>query len=230
MKVAVVTPYYKETKRVLKRCITSVAKQTYDDVIHVLVSDGYPQDWVSDCTLHHLVMPNTGDCGDTPRLVGSAYASALGCDAIVLLDADCWMDEGHIAKLIEAQQVTGAGIVTCPRNIFSKFNNEYFGVDKESDGVRFNDTNCYFIIRPVFRTLANWAFKPMNKGLIGDRFFWEACLRAGVPIARTTFTAVNYPSDFVCHFEMFGKEVPGKAKMIEWDGEKFVHVLWKDKK
>ena len=230
MKVAVVTPYYKESKRIIRRCIDSVAKQTHDDVIHVLVADGYPQDWINDTTLHHIAMPNTGDAGDTPRLVGSAYASAQGCDAIVFLDADCWMDEGHIAKLIEAQAITSAGIITCPRKIWDKFTDEYFGVDQESDGVRFNDTNCYMVMRPVFRTISNWAFKPMNKGLVGDRFFWEACLRAGTRIARTTHTMVNYPSDFVCHFEMFGKPVPGDAKVIEFDGEKFVHVRWKDKK
>ena len=230
MKVAVVTPYYQEDRKTILRNIKSVASQTHDDVIHVLVSDGYPQDWINDVNMHHLAMPNTGDCGDTPRLVGAAYASAQGCDAVVFLDADCWLDDHHVEKMVEAQAITRAGIVTCPRKIWDKFTDEYFGVDLESDGVRFNDTNCYMVMRPVFRVMANWGFKPMDKGLIGDRFFWEACLRAGTPIARTTHTMVNYHSDFVCHFEMFGKPVPGNAKVIEFDGEKFVHVRWKDKK
>lgn len=225
MKVAVVTPYYKEAAEVLDRCISSVKSQTYPDVFHVLVSDGHP----SIITEHTILTPNTGDVGDTPRLMGSAYASALGADAIIFLDADCSINPEHVEKMVEAQKLTGAGIVTCPRHIWSKFTNEYFGVDVESDGVRFNDTNCYLVMRPVFRTLANWSFKPMNKGLIGDRFFWEACLRAGTPIARTTHTMTNYFSDFVCHFQMFGKPVPPTAKVIEFDGEKFVHVLWKDK-
>lgn len=230
MKVAVITPYYKEPKKVILRNIKSVLEQTYDDVMHVLVSDGYPQDWINDWNMHHLVMPNTGDCGDTPRLVGSAYACAHGADAIIFVDADCWLDREHVQMMVDAQKITGAGVVTCPRKIWCKFTDEYFGVDEESDGVRFNDTNCYLVMRPVFRVIANWSFKPMNKGLIGDRFFWEACLRAGTPIARTTYTMVNYSSDFVCHYEMFGKPTPGDAKIIEWDGEKFVHVLWKDKK
>jgi len=229
MKVAVVTPYYKEPYKVVKRCFTSVENQTYKDVFHVLVADGFPSNEVMRDCEHHIQMPNTGDTGDTPRLVGSAYASALGADAILFLDADCWMDMYHVEKMVEAQKVTGAGVVTCARKIWSKFSGEYMGVDTESDGVSFNDTNCYLVMRPVFRTIANWGFKPLSKGLVGDRFFWEACLRAGTPIARTTHTLVNYASDFVCHFEMFNKPVPDMAKVIEYDGEKFVIVRQKDR-
>lgn len=230
MKVAVITPYYREKRHTIFRNIRSVASQDYDDVIHILVADGYPQDWINDCCLHHIAMPNTGDSGDTPRLVGSAYASALGADAIIFLDADCWMEHDHISMLVQAQRQTSAGIVTCPRRIFDKFTDEYFGIDQESDGVRFNDTNCYLVMRPLFRTIANWGFKPLSKGLIGDRFFWEACLRAGTPIARTTYTAVNYPSDFVCHYQMFGKPIPDNAKVIEHTEDGFKLILWKDKK
>ena len=229
MKVAVVTPYYKEEERIIRRCVDSVAKQNYPHVMHVLVSDGFEQEWVSRECVHHIRMPNTADTGDTPRLVGSAYASALGADAIIFVDADCWINPEHVEKMVEAQRLTGAGIVTCPRHIWDKFTDEYMGVDTESDGRVFNDTNCYLVMRPVYRVIANWSFKPMSKGLIGDRFFWEACLRAGTPIARTPHTMTNYSSDFVCHYKMFDKPVPPEAKVIEFDGEQFRIIKWKDK-
>jgi glycosyltransferase involved in cell wall biosynthesis len=225
MKVAVVTPYYKEPTEVLDRCINSVKAQTHPDVFHVLVSDGHP----SVVTEHTILSPNTGDMGDTPRLIGSAYASAIGADAIIFLDADCWLDPDHVEKLIEAQKVSGALILTNPRKIWCKFTDEYFGVDTESDGIDFNDTNCYFIMRPMFKVISGWGFKTVNKGLIGDRFFWEACIRSGASIGRTTQTMTNYPSDFVCHYEMFCRPIPPDAKIIKYNGETFVHVRWKDK-
>ena len=226
MKVAVVTPYYKEPVEVLDRCINSVKAQTHPDVFHVLVSDGYPSVVTEDTVL----TPPCSDSGDTPRLMGAGYAAAKGADAILLLDADCWIDPDHIKLMVEAQQLLNAGIVTCPRKVYDKFTLEYFGVDTESDGINFCDTNCSLVMAKHFNTFASWGFKPLGKGLIGDRFFWEACLRSGAVIARTTETMSNYPSDFVCHYEMFGRPTPDDAKVIEWDGEKFVHIRWKDKK
>ena len=41
MRVAYITPYYKEEPDVLERCIKSVEAQTIK-VDHFLVSDGYP--------------------------------------------------------------------------------------------------------------------------------------------------------------------------------------------
>jgi len=44
MRVAVVTPYYKEPEAWLARCLTSVREQTYP-VTHLVVADGHPQPW-----------------------------------------------------------------------------------------------------------------------------------------------------------------------------------------
>jgi hypothetical protein len=42
----VVTPYFKEDRAMLKRCMDSVRRQTAK-VDHMLVADGFPQDWIS---------------------------------------------------------------------------------------------------------------------------------------------------------------------------------------
>ena len=214
MKVAVVTPYYKESKRVLNRCITSVAKQTHDDVVHILVSDGYPQDWVNDCTLHHIVLPNVGNFGDTPRAMGAAYAAGIEADAIIFLDADCWMPHYHVENLITVVQA-GAGIVTCPRTIW--LDGEEVGVCLESNGYQFNDTNCYLITKPYFSVCSAWAFKNQKDCIIGDRVFWNAVQRSGASILRAKST-IHYDSDYAHHYQMFGKTPPPQSKVL-FDGK-----------
>ena len=135
-----------------------------------------------------------------------------------------------VEKMVEAQQKSQALILTNPRKIWCKLTNEHFGTDTESDGVSFNDTNCYMITRPAFKAISSWGFKPVGKGLVGDRFFWESCIRLGLPVARCTQAQTNYSSDFACHYEMFYKPVPDMAKLIQFDGEKFVHTYHKDRK
>lgn len=225
MKVAVVTPYYKEPIEVLDRCINSVKAQTHPDVFHVLVSDGYP----TVITEHTILSPSNSDSGDTPRLMGAGYAASQGADAILLLDADCWIDPEHIQIMIEALKAFDAGIVTCPRKVYDKFTSEYMGVDIESDGVDFNDTNCILVTSKFFNVFSSWGFKPVGQGFIGDRYFWNACIRSGARIARTTLTMSNYPSDFAHHFTMFGKPIPDEAKVIKFDGKAYVHVRQKEK-
>lgn len=210
MKVAVITPYYREGKRTLMRCIRSVLEQTHDDVFHVLVSDGYPQDWVNDFSLHHIVLPNVGNFGDTPRAIGAAYVAGLEADAIVLLDADCWIDPNHIEKMIEVAQ-KGSGIVTCPRNVWIE--GQKVGLCLESNGIHFNDTNCYLITKPYFGLFAAWAFKNQKDCIVGDRVFWNEVKRSNASILRSD-SAINYESDYAHHYKMFDMAPPPESKVL----------------
>jgi len=210
MKVAVVTPYYKESKKTLWRCIRSVAEQTYEEVIHVLVADGYPQDWINDTTLHHIALPNVGNYGDTPRGIGAAYAAGLGVDAVLFLDADCWIPHTHVENLVSVA-LSGAGIVTCPRNVW--LDGEEVGICAESNGISFNDTNCYLITKPYFPVISAWMFKNQKDCIVGDRVFWNAVQRSGAVILRA-WSAVNYDSDYAHHYQMFGKTPPPHSKVL----------------
>ena len=211
MKVAVVTPYYKESRKTLWRCIASVANQTYDDVVHIMVADGYPQDWINDTTIHHIALPNVGNFGDTPRAIGAAYAAGLDVDAIIFLDADCWLPPDHVYQLVGVAINSCVGIVTCQRNIW--LDGEEMGICSESNGLGFNDTNCYLITKPYFSVCSAWAFKNQKDAIVGDRVFWNAVQRCGANIVRAV-SAVNYQSDYAHHYQMFGKEIPKTAKIL----------------
>src|SRR6201987_2885430 len=81
----VVTPYFKEDKAMLKRCMSSVRRQAVG-VDHMLVADGFPQDWISDEPVRHLILDRPhADYGDVARGVGALTAVAEKYDGIGLL-------------------------------------------------------------------------------------------------------------------------------------------------
>jgi glycosyltransferase involved in cell wall biosynthesis len=213
MKVAVITPYYSEGRYLLKRCIDSVAKQTYTNITHILVSDGFPSDYVlnhpdvKSGKIWHFKIPNCGDYGDTPRAIGSAVASANGFDAICFLDADCWYEADHIEQAL-SKVTDQTPIVTTARKL-RDLQGEFIADDLESDGISFCDTNCYLIARPAFQFIGVWTFKERKYGIIGDRIFW-----ANLPkqhIARSEKPTLNYMTKFAVHYLGYGKIPPPEA-------------------
>ena len=87
MRIAIITPYYKEPTEVLRRCHDSVKAQTYP-ATHFMLADGHPNPEVDNWDVVHIKLPAHGDSCDTPRAIGALSASAQGFDAISLLDAD----------------------------------------------------------------------------------------------------------------------------------------------
>lgn len=231
MKVAVVTPYYKETDEVLMRCMESVAHQTHKDVIHVMVADGNPNPLVADCTPHHVITPPCTDVGATPRMMGCAYASAAGANAMILLDADCWLHPEHIETLLKVHaQVPEACIITYPRKVYTKDGRQFMGVCQGSNGVGFNDTNCYFITRPAFSLMSHWGFQLKEWALFSDHPVWAAVSLSGLPMVRTNSVLVNYPSDYMDHYKDFGFPIPDWAIKITVRDGKSVKVTYKELK
>lgn len=213
MRVAVITPYYKEDLNTLARCHKSVVAQTYKDVTHFMVADGFPRDYVDTWECEHIKLPNCADTGDTPRVVGYAVASARGFDAICFLDADCWLEPQHITEMVDIMKSSNCAVVTCPRNLYH-LDGTFMAVDKESDGRAFNDTNCYLIHRNAYMLIHAWIQKPVGEGLIGDRYFWFEVCKSGVPMARAIKPTVNYTTSFAFHYELNGLPIPDHAKVI----------------
>jgi len=220
MKVAVITPYYKEDLQTLFRCHSSVAKQTYKDVTHFMVADGFPVNQVNAWNCEHIAIPNCGDMGDTPRVVAYAVAAARGFDAVCFLDADCWLEPDHLSTMVGVMKESNRAVVTCPRNLYH-LDGTFMAVDTESDGKEFNDTNCYLIHRNAFMLVLAWITKPNGEGLIGDRYFWAEVVRSGVPIARSLKPTVNYTTTFAFHYNQHGLPVPDHAKVIANLGDGF---------
>ena len=50
---AVVTPYYREPRAIIERCIASVRAQT-TGCDHFLVADGFPQGWIDEGQIRHI--------------------------------------------------------------------------------------------------------------------------------------------------------------------------------
>jgi glycosyltransferase involved in cell wall biosynthesis len=212
MRVAVISAYYKEPGHVLRRCHQSVLAQS-GNVTHFMVADGFPSSDVDSWTnVVHIKIPNHADYGDTPRGVGAACAAANGFDAICFLDADNWYEPNHIETMRLIVEKTGAQVVTAARNIFSA-DGRMLGICTESNGIDFNDTNCYFL-GPAFPVCAAWLFKDARESISGDRVFWTAVQSSGYTRFHSTAPTVNYVSTLAFHYEMFGETPPGDSKMI----------------
>src|SRR5690349_5897356 len=99
MRVAVVTPYYKEPLAVLRRCVDSVKAQQIA-CAHIMVADGHPRPEIEDWGVEqHVKLPlSHADDGDTPRLIGTGMAHAQGFDAVCWLDADNWFEAEHVSS------------------------------------------------------------------------------------------------------------------------------------
>jgi glycosyltransferase involved in cell wall biosynthesis len=106
---AFVTPYHKEGRACLERCVASVKRQTVR-ADHILVADGFPQDWLDHAGVRHLRLDRAhGDYGNTPRGIGSLMAVAEGYDGIGLLDADCWLEPDHLEHCLAQAGEAGLG-------------------------------------------------------------------------------------------------------------------------
>ena len=218
MRVAVITPYYREALHVLVRCRSSVFAQTYPDVRHYMLADGHPRDELRDL-MFHVELPRCDDYGDTPRLIGCAIADAQGADAILLLDADCWLEKIHIQHMVEVMQGQDAPVVTCPRNLY-RMDGSFMAVDTESNGIHFNDTNCYLIRRDAFHLLRAWGLKDKRLCIIDDRVFWATVKDSGLKIVRSALATVNYPTSFAFHYSQNKEPIPDDTKVImQIDGE-----------
>lgn len=214
MKVAVITPYFKESTELLQRCHDSVMGQTIGEVTHIMVSDGFPNPVVDtwENTIH-IKLPNHADYGDTPRAVGGLTASNMGFDAVTLLDADNWFEPNHIQALSDVQKKTGVAVVTGTRYL-RRPDESIMAVCTESNGDSFNDTNCYLIMRPAFGAFSAWGFKDPKLGIIGDRIFWQALLRLKVSRAHCSIPTVNYATMFATHYLQYKEQPPAGSKVI----------------
>ena len=224
MKVAVVTPYYKEDLDTLIRCRTSVVRQTHSNTVHFMLADGFPRKEFKKLKFH-VELPACADYGDTPRMIGCALASAHGVDAICMLDADCWFDIDHVERMVKVMEEEDAPIVTCPRRLW-RMDESYMGVDTESEGDFFNDTNCYLIRRDAFHLLRVWGLKDKSISIINDRMVWGAIKESGLKIARASKATLNYTTSFAVHYAWRNEEIPKGAKGIHEVDGKFEMVVY----
>lgn len=191
MKVAVITPYYKENIDTLKKCHTSVINQTHK-CTHVMVADGFPKKEIDKWNVHHVKLPKPhNDIGSTPRLIGCYHAIGLGYDAVAFLDADNWYREDHIDSLVKLFNITNAAFLYSNRYL-CRLDDSIIKVDNQSVTPKFVDTNCMMFTRAGYQILQKWVLMPSYGHLIGDRVMTYYVKESGAEIAYTQTPTVFY--------------------------------------
>ena len=161
MKIAVVTPTIGSEH--LKKCLESVANQTYKNLTHYVFIDGeqywdavsamVPKEY-SHVKYVHL-QENVGK-GWYGHRVYSACSFLVNADVIIYLDEDNWIDPDHVEKMIQA--LDGNDWVYSLRKIYDKDGKYLCHDDCESLGVwpvffdervHHIDTSCYAVRKDV---------------------------------------------------------------------------------
>ena len=211
MKLAVITPYYKESIDKLRRCHKSVLDQTVQ-ADHILIADGHANLKLDQWNAIHIKLPvGMKDSGDTPRLIGLTMAATLGYDGFLFLDGDNWFEPGHIEQMVSGYEQTGLPVVTCPR-ILRRLDGSVLGNCIESDGESFNDFNCYLFMRAALPYLRILALPNGEMNYFTDRILW-AHLQENCPqMARVSVPTVNYETTRLWHYSQAGEVPPPEAR------------------
>lgn len=219
MKIAVVTPYYREPEDKLFRCLESVFRQTRP-CTHIWVADGHPTDVMDGMFesypdhFQHIVLPQAHrDYGDTPRAIGTMSAFSQGFDAVCWLDADNWFEPDHVETMVESALEQGVAFLTATRNLYRP-DGTFLDVCRESDGKTFCDTNCFFLTRPAMPLASHWVFKDKSLAAIGDRVIFQALKQAFPAWHHCSKPTVNYESCVAAHYLERGLTPPPDARII----------------
>lgn len=212
MKVAVITPYFKEPAAWIERCLASVRTQTHP-CTHFMVSDGHPLVALDDAGVRHVRLGRShADFGNTPRAIGGQLAVAEGFDAVCFLDADNWYAPHHVASCVAAAEESNADFVTAGRRLVREDGSVIpLRTSDDGDGSHV-DTNCFFLLFGAFHTLPRWALAPRPMASLFDRFYLQSLRAEGLREARTERATVDYLCTWASIFRAVGETPPPYAK------------------
>lgn len=206
---AIVTPYYKEERSVLERCIASVKAQTVA-ADHIMVADGFPQDWIDSAGLRHVRLDRAhGDYGNVARGVGGVLAAAEDYDGIGFLDADNTLEPDHVRLCVEAG-AGGADIVAAKRR-YVRLDGSEMDIGMEPDHI---DTSCFWYQPGSYSLLPYWITIPNELAGIGDRLSYWLVQRRGLTIAPVAPVTVNYTCTWRALYLHLGEEPPPGAQPL----------------
>jgi hypothetical protein len=213
MSVAIITPYYQESRAQLERCLASVRAQTVA-VTHIVVADGHPQGWIDDSGVRHLRLDRAHrDFGNTPRALGGIIAASEGFDAIAFLDADNWLDADHVEACIDAATAGDEVDFVIARRRLVRADGSVLPIGASDDGDGSHvDTNCYFLLPGSFHTLGQWGVMPKPLSVIGDRVYLHSLRSQGLRSASCNRPTLNYLCTWAPIFQALGEPVPDYAK------------------
>jgi len=221
---AIITPYHREARPLLQRCIESVRNQSIP-ADHFLVADGFPQPWIDGEKVRHLKLDREhGDNGNTPRGVGALVAIGEEYDGIGLLDADNWLDRDHVEACLDAAASVSGGAAECDFVIaqrrFCRPDETILPFPEEAGHI---DTSCFFFLRGSFCIVPHWAMMPRALSPICDRVFAAMLRRHALRFARVDRPTVNFHCLWASCYQAVGESPPpeathtlDEAKLDEW--------------
>ena len=203
MKIAVVTPYWRESRQVIRRCLDSVRAQS-SAATHYLVADGAPIELEPSRSLVHVVLPeNIGNSGTTPRGIGTQLAFSDGFDVVALLDVDNWWDTDHLEKAVALLQRDSLDIVFARRTIVFPDGEVLRAPDPQEAG--HVDTSCHVMSRRAAAMASVWALHPAEFGAGEERLALAAIQQLGLRTGRMDARTVWYESNWQHHYTLAGK-------------------------
>jgi glycosyltransferase involved in cell wall biosynthesis len=126
MKVAVVTPTI--ASQHLKRCVDSVANQTYEDLVHYVFTDGkehhldVQMEVSGRKNVRSVILEENIGKGWYGHRVYAACSFLVNADVICYLDEDNWFEPCHVEKLV-SKILQGNDWAYSLRKIFDKDGN-----------------------------------------------------------------------------------------------------------
>jgi len=231
-RVAVITPYHRESLELLQQCHHSVLVQ-HEACVHVMVADGEPQQELAAWPVEHIQLPRShGDIGSTPRLIGAYHAIGLGVEAVTFLDADNWYQPQHVAEMMRIRQQNGAAFVSSSR-LLCRLDGTPMGDCPLTNPDHFVDTNCMLFGREAFHLLDQCVLMPPYAHLIGDRVMLLHVHRAGVKRAHLPQASVCYRCGKEGLYHQMGEAVPAgvqpmpdyRAAMKRWQEDGYPPLL-----
>jgi len=210
---AVVTPYHKEEKWLLERCIRSVQAQTVK-VEHFMIADGHPQDWLDREPVRHIRLDREHrDYGNTPRTIGALLAVSEGYDGIGLLDADNWFENDHVASCIAAAAQSEACDYVIARRNLCRPDGSVIDVPDYSVKVHV-DTSCFFLLPGSYHCIPHLALTPIELSPICDQVFYSGLKAKKLQPQIVEHKTVNYHCLWDFTYRSAGETPPSNAKPI----------------
>ena len=210
LKLAVVTPYHKESPETLWRCHQSVLSQTVS-CTHILVSDGHPLPIIDQWEARHIRLPyEHGDYGDMAKSVGAMEAYVQGFDGIAFLDADNWYRPDHLKKATDRHRQSKSDVVVTYR-YFCDPNETPLAQDLNTNGVEFADTNCMIFFGEGRKMACEWFKIPHWAHCICDRVLWSWVKKQNLKISPSKDCTVCYSLEYGGIYELLKIPAPPEA-------------------
>lgn len=216
MKVAVITPYHRESYSILERCHRSVIEQDYLNLVHIMVADGEKHPGVDKWNkIEHIILGSChDDAGATPRALAAISAFSRNFDAVAFLDCDNTYEPTHISHMVSI--INTSIVATATRNICTTAGEILYTDTIESNGTDFCDTNCLFIKRDALSLLTNWIVSKEYR-LWSDRLFWSSIIQNKISKVHSNTPTVNYYSKWAWHYQHAGRIPPDDSVWISKD-------------